>query len=144
MCNVKKQGKHWCMLMFSTERHWGNNKPDIAHHKVPCRYKHSSCLSLQTLEAHTETHKHHNHTHKIKLLRVWCRQNNMLGESMINILATEAGQWNNSFAKLTVRQRREKGTPKGKKKGLILFSWVVTECCSHKETYFQIEVSMEH
>lgn len=63
---------------------------------------------------------------------------------MINILATEAGQWNNSFAKLTVRQRREKGTPKRKKKGLILFSWVVTECCSHKETYFQIEVSMEH
>lgn len=35
MCNVKKQGKHWCMLMFLTEKHWGNNKPDIAHHKVP-------------------------------------------------------------------------------------------------------------
>lgn len=35
MCDVKKQGKHWCTLMFSTEKHWGNNKPDIAHHKVP-------------------------------------------------------------------------------------------------------------
>lgn len=84
MCNVNKQGKHWCMLMFSTEKHGGNNKPDIAHHKVPLQIQilqlSESAKLTKRKHSHIHTRKHtrtlqlNTQTHAIKMQRVRCRQ----------------------------------------------------------------------